>query len=146
MLKNIYECSTLGLFYVFFLKYNNRHSSIYSTLLTSTTPQCYKGYIKKVRHLFNHKSNRLFLNTKTIYKKGLYANFISSIDAPDAEACIKARDNLKSAINGAISSRLNFWSSSSSRRRKRTSTKCSSTSMLDICPDFSMNCALKTKN
>ena len=102
--------------------------------------------IKKVRHLFNHKNNQLFLNTKTIYKKGLYANFISSIDAPDAEACIKARDNLKSAINGAISSRLNFWSSSSSRRRKRTSTKCSSTSMLDICPDFSMNCALKAKN
>ena len=129
-----------------FLKFNNRHSSIYSTLQTSTTPKCYKRKIKKVRHVLNHKNTELVLNTKTIYKKGLYANFISSIDAPDAEACIKDRDSLKSAINGANSSRLNFWSSSSSRRRKRTSTKCSSTSILDICPDFSMNWALKMRN
>ena len=144
-MKNIYQCSTSGFLYVFFLKSDYCHSSIYSTLQTSTTPKCYKK-IKKVRHVRNHKNTELILNTKTIYKKGLYANFISSIDAPDAEACIKARDSLKSAINGANSSRLNFWSSSSSRRRKRTSTKCSSTSILDICPDFSMKWALKTRN
>ena len=144
-MKNIYQCSTSGFLYVFFLKSDYCHSSIYSTLQTSTTPKCYKK-IKKVRHVLNHKNTELILNTKTIYKKDLYANFISSIDAPDAEACIKARESLKSAINGANSSRLNFWSSSSSRRRKRTSTKCSSTSILDICPDFSMKWALKTRN